>query len=87
MQLHPAEALDRMVQNGAEPGAAVVRDLIAEVDHEAGTRDGSSPWTSNTLMMTLSVAKRSPRWHSGTLAFPRFMEGAGYDDGAALAGK
>ncbi len=36
---------------------AVVRDGAVEIDHSAGTRDGASPWTSNTLVMTFSVAK------------------------------
>ena len=36
---------------------AVVRDGVVEVDHVAGTRDGTSPWTSDTLVMTFSVAK------------------------------
>ena len=36
---------------------AVVRDGVVEIDHSAGTRDGASPWTSNTLVMTFSVAK------------------------------
>ena len=36
---------------------AVVRDGTVEIDHSAGTRDGISPWTSDTLVMTFSVAK------------------------------
>ena len=36
---------------------AVVRDGVVEIDHSIGTRDGASPWTSNTLVMTYSVAK------------------------------
>lgn len=36
---------------------AVVRGGVVEVDHSAGTRDGTSPWTSDTLVMTFSVAK------------------------------
>ena len=36
---------------------AVVRDGVVECDHAVGTRDGSSPWTSDTLVMTFSVAK------------------------------
>ena len=36
---------------------AVVLGGVVEVDHAAGTRDGSAPWTSDTLVMTFSVAK------------------------------
>lgn len=36
---------------------AVVRDGVVEVDHCAGTRDGAAPWSSDTLVMTFSVAK------------------------------
>jgi CubicO group peptidase (beta-lactamase class C family) len=55
----PSEVLDGLVASGLEPGAAVavVRDGVVEVDHCGGTRDGSSPWTSDTLVMTFSVAK------------------------------
>jgi len=55
----PADALDRLVASGAEAGAAVavVRDGVVEVDHVGGTRDGAVPWTSDTLVMTFSVAK------------------------------
>ena len=55
----PVEALDRLVASGRESGAAVavVRDGVVEVDHAGGTRDGSAPWTSDTLVMTFSVAK------------------------------
>jgi CubicO group peptidase (beta-lactamase class C family) len=55
----PSDVLDTQVQEGQEPGAAVavVRDGVVEVDHSVGTRDGSSPWTSDTLVMTFSVAK------------------------------
>ncbi len=55
----PSEVLDRLVQAGEESGAAVavVRDGVVEVDHSAGTRDGTAPWTSDTLVMTFSVAK------------------------------
>jgi len=55
----PSEVLDGLVASGLEPGAAVavVRDEVVEVDHCGGTRDGSSPWTSDTLVMTFSVAK------------------------------
>ena len=59
MSIDPREALDQLVASGQEPGAgvAVVRDGVVEVDHSGGTRDGSSPWTSDTLVMTFSVAK------------------------------
>lgn len=36
---------------------AVVRGGAVEIDHCAGTRDGVSPWASDTLAMTFSVAK------------------------------
>jgi CubicO group peptidase (beta-lactamase class C family) len=36
---------------------AVVRAGAVEIDHSVGTRDGASPWTSDTLVMTFSVAK------------------------------
>jgi len=51
--------LDGLVAGGQEPGGAVavVRDGTVVVDHCAGTRDGSAPWTSDTLVMTFSVAK------------------------------
>jgi CubicO group peptidase (beta-lactamase class C family) len=54
-----AVVLDRLVAEGREPGGAVavVRDGAVEVDHAAGTRDGVAPWTSDTLVMTFSVAK------------------------------
>ncbi len=35
----------------------MVRGGVVEVDHSAGTRDGAAPWTSDTLVMTYSVAK------------------------------
>jgi CubicO group peptidase (beta-lactamase class C family) len=59
MSALPSDVLDRAVASGADPGAAVavVRNGVVEVDHCAGTRDGSSPWTSDTLVMTYSVAK------------------------------
>lgn len=59
MDIDPSQALDRLVSSGQEPGAAiaVVRDGVVEVDHSVGTRDGSSPWASDTLVMTFSVAK------------------------------
>jgi CubicO group peptidase (beta-lactamase class C family) len=55
----PAVVLDRLAASGAEPGGAVavVRDGLVEVDHTVGTRDGAVPWTSDTLVMTFSVAK------------------------------
>ena len=51
--------LDGLVAGGPEPGCAVavVRDGVVEVDHCAGTRDGAVPWTTDTLVMTFSVAK------------------------------
>ena len=51
--------LDLLAASGQEPGGAVavVRDGVVECDHSVGTRDGSSPWTSDTLVMTFSVAK------------------------------
>ena len=51
--------LDALVASGRESGAAVavVRDGEVETDHTAGTRDGLEPWTSDTLVMTFSVAK------------------------------
>ena len=59
MSADPSEVLDGLVAHGQEPGGAVavVRDGVVEVDHCAGTRDGSAPWTSDTLVMTFSVAK------------------------------
>ncbi len=59
MSIDPREALDQLVASGQEPGAgvAVVHNGVVEVDHSGGTRDGSSPWTSDTLVMTFSVAK------------------------------
>lgn len=54
-----AAVLDRLVAEGQDPGGAVavVRGGVVEVDHVAGTRDGVAPWTSDTLVMTFSVAK------------------------------
>ena len=59
MNPRPSDVLDTLVQSGQESGAAVavVRDGVVEVEHSAGTRDGSSPWTCDTLVMTFSVAK------------------------------
>jgi CubicO group peptidase (beta-lactamase class C family) len=59
VSIDPREALDQLVTSGQEPGAgvAVVREGVVEVDHHGGTSDGSSPWTSDTLVMTFSVAK------------------------------
>jgi CubicO group peptidase (beta-lactamase class C family) len=56
---HPSDVLDRLAASGQEPGGAVavVRDGVVVCDHAVGTRDGSSPWTSDTLVMTFSVAK------------------------------
>jgi CubicO group peptidase (beta-lactamase class C family) len=51
--------VDRLVASGRDPGCAVavVRDGVVEVDHVAGTVDGERPWSSDTLVMTYSVAK------------------------------
>ncbi|QBX56108.1 class A beta-lactamase-related serine hydrolase [Nocardioides seonyuensis] len=59
MHVDPARVLDDLVASGRESGAAVavVRGGVLEVDHAAGTRDGVEPMTSDTLVMTFSVAK------------------------------
>ena len=59
MSSHPSDVLDGLVAVGREPGAAVVvvRGGVVEIEHSAGTRHGDSPWTSDTLVMTFSVAK------------------------------
>ena len=59
MSAGPADVLDGLVAGGQEPGGAVavVRDGVVEVDHCAGTRGGAAPWTTDTLVMTFSVAK------------------------------
>jgi CubicO group peptidase (beta-lactamase class C family) len=59
VNVQPAEVLDELVESGRELGAAVavVRDGVVEIDRSAGTRDGASPWVSDTLVMTFSVAK------------------------------
>ena len=59
MSTHPSDVLDGLAATGREPGGAVavVRGGVVEVDHPVGTRDGASPWTSDTLVMTFSVAK------------------------------
>jgi CubicO group peptidase (beta-lactamase class C family) len=59
VSVDPGLVLDGLVESGQEVGAAVavVRDGAVEVDHCAGTRDASEPWTSDTLVMTYSVAK------------------------------
>jgi CubicO group peptidase (beta-lactamase class C family) len=57
---HPVAALlDDAAATGHEPGGAVcvIRDGQIVVDHAAGTSDGSTPWTPDTLVMTYSVAK------------------------------
>ena len=57
---HPTAALlDDAAATGREPGGAVcvIRDGEVVVDHVVGTRDGSVPWTPDTLVMTYSVAK------------------------------
>lgn len=59
VDLDPATVLDTLVSSGRDPGCAVavVRDGVVEVDHSAGTVDGRRRWTSDTLVMTYSVAK------------------------------
>lgn len=59
MGIEVAAVLDGLVASGDEPGGAVsvVRDGVVVVDHGVGTRDGTVPWTSDTLVMTFSVAK------------------------------
>ncbi|HYJ27965.1 MAG TPA: serine hydrolase domain-containing protein [Nocardioides sp.] len=59
MTADPARVLDALVASGRDPGCAVavVRDGVVEVDHSAGTADGHRGWTSDTLVMTYSVAK------------------------------
>ena len=59
MSASPADVLDGLAAAGREPGGAlaVVRDGVVEVDHCVGTSDGDAPWTSDTLVMTFSVAK------------------------------
>lgn len=59
MSSQPRDVLDDLVATDDEPGGAVavVRAGAVEVDHCVGTRDGSTPWTSDTLVMTFSVAK------------------------------
>ncbi|GAA1477061.1 serine hydrolase domain-containing protein [Nocardioides aestuarii] len=51
--------LDDWAASGREPGGAVcvLRGDDVLVEHEVGTRDGRSPWTPDTLVMTYSVAK------------------------------
>ncbi len=58
--MHPAaRLLDRLADAGEEPGGAlcVLREGEVVVDHTAGTRDGVTPWTPDTLVMCYSVAK------------------------------
>lgn len=59
MSAHPSDVLDALVRGGGEPGGAVavVRDGTVLVDHPVGTRDGTHPWTADTLVMAFSVAK------------------------------
>lgn len=59
MSADPREVLDALLASGREPGGAVavVREGAVEIDHCVGTRDGVAPWTSETLVMTFSVAK------------------------------
>lgn len=55
----PEQVLDRLVADGDPGGAvAVVRAGVVEVDHAAGTARGDgTPYASDTLVMTWSVAK------------------------------
>lgn len=58
--MHPvARLLESFAVDGGEPGGAVcvVRDGRVEVEHHVGTRDGTTPWDRETLVMTYSVAK------------------------------
>jgi hypothetical protein len=51
--------LESLAADGSEPGAAacVVRNGRVAVEHHVGTRDGTTPWDRETLVMTYSVAK------------------------------
>src|SRR5690349_10102451 len=58
--MHPAtRVLDTYAADGSEPGGAlcVIRDGAIEVEHHVGTRDGTTPWDAETLVMAYSVAK------------------------------
>ena len=54
-----ASLLEEWAGSGREPGGAVcvIRGDRVVVDHGVGTRDGITPWTPDTLVMTWSVAK------------------------------
>ena len=54
-----ASLLDGFVARGEEPGGAVcvMRNGETTDEHNVGTRDGTAPWTTDTLVMTYSVAK------------------------------
>ena len=54
-----ARTLQELLDGLAGPGAAacVVRDGAIVDEAVAGTRDGTRPWTTDTLVMTYSVAK------------------------------
>lgn len=54
-----ASVMDPAAADGREPGAAacVVRDGEVVAEHVVGTRDGTVPWTPDTLVMTYSCAK------------------------------
>lgn len=41
---------------------AVVRDGVLDVEHAAGTRDGTEGWALDTLVMTFSVGKTLAAW-------------------------
>lgn len=58
--MHPVVSLlDGFAADGREPGGAVCVIRAGEVvaEHHVGTRDGTAPWTTDTLVMTYSVAK------------------------------
>ena len=54
-----ASLLDGFLARGEEPGGAVcvMRNGETTDEHHVGTRDGAAPWTTDTLVMTYSVAK------------------------------
>ena len=60
----PSDVLDELVASGRESGGAVavVRDGVLQVEHAAGTRDGTEAWALDTLVMTFSVAKPLAAW-------------------------
>lgn len=58
--MHPlVSLLDDFAADGSEPGGSfcLVRAGEVEVEHHVGTRDGTTPWDVDTLVMTYSVAK------------------------------